>query len=129
LCENFRSVVLKHVPREQNMEANDLAQAASGYKPIDDAEIGDLDAGDWRKPIVDYLKEPSKSVPRKLKLKAMKFVLLDDSLYYRTLKGVKLKCLDMEEAKVVMCEVHEGICGTHQSAHKMKWLIRRTGYF
>lgn len=28
-----------------------------------------------------------------------------------------------------MCEVHDGICGTHQSAHKMKWLIRRAGYF
>ena len=26
-------------------------------------------------------------------------------------------------------EVHEGICGTHQSAYKMKWLLRRTGYF
>ncbi len=28
-----------------------------------------------------------------------------------------------------MGEVHEGICGTHQSAHKMKWLLRCTGYF
>jgi hypothetical protein len=26
-------------------------------------------------------------------------------------------------------EVHEGACGTHQSAHKMKWLIRRSGYY
>jgi hypothetical protein len=24
-----------------------------------------------------------------------------------------------------MAEVHEGICGTHQSAPKMKWLLRR----
>ena len=28
-----------------------------------------------------------------------------------------------------MGEVHEGICGAHQSAYKMKWIIRRTGYF
>ena len=40
-----------------------------------------------------------------------------------------LKCLNQEEAKVLMGEVHEGICGDHQSAHKMKWIIRRTGYF
>ena len=26
-------------------------------------------------------------------------------------------------------EVHEGICGAHQSAYKMKWVIRRFGYF
>jgi hypothetical protein len=28
-----------------------------------------------------------------------------------------------------MGEVHEGICGTHQSAPKMKWLLRRCGFY
>jgi hypothetical protein len=28
-----------------------------------------------------------------------------------------------------MGEVHEGICGTHQSAHKMKWLLRHAGFY
>jgi transposase InsO family protein len=28
-----------------------------------------------------------------------------------------------------MREVHEGICGTHQSAHKMKWLLHRAGFY
>jgi hypothetical protein len=28
-----------------------------------------------------------------------------------------------------MAEVHEGICGTHQSAPKMKWLLRRSGFY
>jgi hypothetical protein len=27
-----------------------------------------------------------------------------------------------------MGEVHEGICGTHQSVPKMKWLLRRAGF-
>ena len=43
--------------------------------------------------------------------------------------GVLLKCLNQEEAKVLMGEVHEGICGAHQSAYKMKWIIRMSGYF
>ena len=38
-------------------------------------------------------------------------------------------CLNQEEAKVLMGEVHEGICEAHQSAYKMKWIIRRTEYF
>ena len=38
-------------------------------------------------------------------------------------------CLNQEEPKVLMGEVHEGICGAHQSAYKMKWIIRRTEYF
>jgi hypothetical protein len=28
-----------------------------------------------------------------------------------------------------MGEVHEGICGTHQSTHKMKWLLHRAGFY
>ena len=35
---------------------------------------------------------------------------------------------DADQARVVMGEVHEGICGTHQSALKMKWLLRRAGF-
>ena len=55
--------------------------------------------------------------------------MLDDQLYYKTLDGVLLKYLNQEEARVLMGEVHEGICGAHQSAYKMKWVIRRYGYF
>jgi hypothetical protein len=28
-----------------------------------------------------------------------------------------------------MGEVHEGLCGVHQSAHKMKWTLRRAGLY
>jgi hypothetical protein len=28
-----------------------------------------------------------------------------------------------------MGDVHEGICVTHQSAHKMKWLLHRAGFY
>jgi hypothetical protein len=28
-----------------------------------------------------------------------------------------------------MAEVYEGICGTHQSAPKMKWLLRRSSFY
>ncbi|WVZ58281.1 hypothetical protein U9M48_008564 [Paspalum notatum var. saurae] len=53
--------------------------------------------------------------------------LLDDET--RTLEGLLLKCLGPSEALKVMHDVHEGVCGTHQSAHKMKWLIRRSRYY
>ena len=88
-----------------------------------------IEAEDWRARLIEYLKDPFQKTSKKLRYKAMKYVLLDDRLYYRTIEGILLKCLNQEEAKVVMCEVHEGICGTHQSAYKMKWLLRRAGYF
>ena len=89
----------------------------------------ELTADDWRKKIVDYLKDPSKKVDRKVRFQAIKYVLLEEELYYRTIDGVLLKCIDKEEAKVLMGEIHEGVYGSHQSAYKMKWVIRRNGYF
>ena len=88
-------------------------------------EVSTIAADDWRYDVFCYLKDPSQSASRKLRYKALRYVLLDDELYYRTIDGVLLKCLSADQAKVVMGEVHEGICGTHQSAHKIKWLLRR----
>jgi hypothetical protein len=53
----------------------------------------------------------------------MKYVLIGDDMFYRTLEGLLLKCLGLIESNRLLHEVHEGTCGTHQSAHKMKWLI------
>ena len=50
-------------------------------------------------------------------------------MYYKTINGVLLKYLSQDEARVLMGEVHEGICKSHQPAYKMKWVIRRSGYF
>ena len=59
---------------------------------------------------------------------AFKYILIDDELYRRTTEDVLLKCLDSDQARVAMGEVHEGICGT-LSAPKMKWLLRRAGFY
>ena len=56
-------------------------------------------------------------------------MLLEGELYYLTVDGVLLRCLDREEAKVLMGEIHEGVCGSHQSAFKMKWISEETGIF
>ncbi len=123
LMDGFRLVTLKHVSREQNVEANDLAQEASGYKPMlkdVEIEVATKSADDWRYDVYQYLQNPSQSASRKLRYKALKYTLLDDEFYYRTIDGVLLKCLSADQAKVAIGEVHEGICGTHQSAHKMK---------
>ena len=40
---------------------------------------------------------------------AFKYVLIDDELYRRTAKDLLLKCLDSDQARVAMGEIHEGI--------------------
>jgi hypothetical protein len=128
--KSFQFVILQHIPREHNEEANRLAQSASGYKESQDVfakEVctfgSDLAEDDWRKEIVDYLENPSRKVSWKLWYKAIKFVLLDGCLFYKSLDGVLLQCFGQEEAKKMMSEVHDGLCGAHQSAYRMKWVI------
>jgi hypothetical protein len=56
-------------------------------------------------------------------------VLHNDELYRRTAEDLLLKCLKSDQVRVAMGEVHEGICGMHQLALKMKWLLRRDGFY
>jgi hypothetical protein len=75
---------------------------------------------DWRTPLRECITELGKIMDRKVRRQALKYTVIDGELYRRTIDGVLLKCLD---------EVHEGMCGTHQSAHKMKWMLKRAGFF
>jgi hypothetical protein len=103
--EEFKKLTIEHVPKFYNSDANRLAQHASGYQPMEGVMTLELAADDWRKEIADYLKDPSKRVDRKIRFQATKYVLLERELYYRTIDGVLLRCLDREEAKVLMGEV------------------------
>jgi ribonuclease HI len=126
----FRYINFYWIPRARNAEANDLAQLASGYKTDGSShQVYLLDQGDWRADIFNYLKDSARGAPKRIRYKAMRYVLIGDDMFYRTLEGLLLKCLGPIESNRLLHEVHEGTCGTHQSAHKMKWLIRRSGYY
>jgi hypothetical protein len=84
---------------------------------------------DWRVELLECSNEPGKIKDRKVRCHALKYVVVNNMLCHRTLDGVILKCLSTEEDKVAMGEVHGGMCGTHESAHKMRWTLRRTGVY
>jgi hypothetical protein len=87
------------------------------------------DPNDWRTPLVRYLENPGHIANRKVQRQALKYVMLDNILYHRIIDGLLLKYLGSDQSKIAMGEVHEGICGTHQLAHKMKWLLRRARFY
>jgi ribonuclease HI len=132
LTAQFRYINFYWIPRARNSEANDLAQMALGYKAVADKinlQVHLLDQGDWRADIFNYLKDSARGAPKRICYKAIRYVLIEDDMFYRTLEGLLLKCLGLVASNQLLHEVHEGTCGTHQSAHKMKWLIRRSGYY
>ena len=70
--------------------------------------------------MLKYLRDPSAKINKGVWRSAFKYVLPNDELYRRTAEDLLLKCSGSDQARVAMGEVHEGICGMHQSALKMK---------
>ncbi|CAN6678906.1 unnamed protein product [Malus baccata var. baccata] len=146
-------ISVNHIPRGSNLAANEMAQLASGV-PMQERKYGidveiqtrnlpsivdrgfsldvmalETEMEDWRTPIIQHLKNPSSPISKKNRQQATKYVLWTKSLLRKTPDGLLLKCLGQEESMRVMAEVHEGICGAHQAGTKMRWLLRRYGYF
>jgi hypothetical protein len=72
---------------------------------------------------------PSAKIDKGVRRSTFKYVLHNDELYRRTAEDLLLMCLGSDQAKVAMGEVHEDICGRHQSAPKMKWLLCRADFY
>jgi hypothetical protein len=88
-----------------------------------------IDPDDWRRALVRYLENSGHIADRKVQRQTLKYVVLDNTLYRRTIDGLLVKYLGSDQSKIAMGEVHERIYGTHQSAHKMKWLLHRAGFY
>ncbi|XP_068338927.1 uncharacterized protein [Pyrus communis] len=84
---------------------------------------------DWRSIIIQYLEDPFFPTSKNNRQQAAKYVLWEKNLLRKTPDGLLLKCLGQDESMIVMGEVHEGIYGAHQAETKMRWLLRRYGYF
>jgi hypothetical protein len=66
---------------------------------------------------------------RSLKLKSIKFYILNKNLYGRDLVGILLKCLDENESKQVTTDMHRGDSGGHQHWKATTLKILRAGYY
>ncbi|XP_058217478.1 uncharacterized protein LOC131328562 [Rhododendron vialii] len=137
LMQDFDNVTIKHVSRSMNTEANSLAQASTGLKrrglglevftsDFTGEESDDEPENDWRTPLISFLKRPHHRASRKVRRRAISYILIGDELYKKSPEDdLRLTCLGHPEAIRVISEVHEGVYGAHQSEIKMRWLIRR----
>jgi hypothetical protein len=83
----------------------------------------------WYKDVIYFLQElrPPNSLQRSkaraLKLKAVRYCLIDQVLYWKDPLGVILKCMSPPEAEMIVAEFHSGLCGGHHfwraTAHKI----------
>ena len=66
---------------------------------------------------------------RKVKKRAARFMILNNTLYKRGFSMPYLKCVDEEEAKYILEEIHEGVCRDHASPRSLVSKVIRASYF
>ena len=57
----------------------------------------------------------------------MGFFLNGGVLYKKDKDQILIRCVDANEAKKIVHEIHETVCGTHVSGHMMARQIMRAG--
>nr|POE58897.1 gypsy retrotransposon integrase-like protein 1 [Quercus suber] len=146
LIKKFEEVSFVQIPREENMEADALAKEASAIEAVDEVDeiqyMPSIDIPEvqqmegrpsWMTPIVSYLKDgrlpEEKDEARKLRVRAARYVLMDEILYKRGFSQPYLRCLAPDEANYTIREIHEGACGNHSRARSLVHKIVRAGYY
>ena len=176
IAATFDFFQLNQVPREENTEADALANLGSALRippetmiPIvhlmipaieDPNHQSDLTTQDpenqvsaimdpstsnpsmqdptnssrsWTEPIREYLLNGT--IPREEKnerafrIKTSRFTMIQGTLYKKSMAGPYLRCLEDNEAKEVLKDIHEGDCGNHTGGRSLCSEILRTGYF
>ena len=87
----------------------------------------------WMTLIVIYLKDrrlpEDKDEARKLRIRAVKYVLIDEVLYKWGFSQPYLRCLAPNESNYVLREIHEGACGNHSGAKALVHKVIHAGYY
>ncbi|XP_040948608.1 uncharacterized protein [Gossypium hirsutum] len=139
LIKEFDDITFRYLPREENQMADALATLATmikvnkqeDMKPIQmsiyeaPAHCGNIDVEEekdnhpWYQDMLRYVKnqeypdQAAENEKRTLRRLASDYVLDGEILYKRGKDQVLLRCVDSVEAKQILEEVHNGVCGTH----------------
>ena len=89
--------------------------------------------GSWMTPIISFLEDghllQDVEEARKVKKRVAKFMILNDTLYKKGFSIPYLKCVDEEEAKNILEEIHEEVCRDHVGLRCLVSKVVRTDYF
>ncbi|KAE8681343.1 Detected protein of unknown function [Hibiscus syriacus] len=103
LLEEFDEVTFHYVPREENQMADALATLASAFKVGGKSEMMSIDMQSYEYPAHCYQIEEVKDTKPWM---AAGYVLDREVLYKKSHNQVLLRCIDAEEAKMIMEEIY-----------------------
>ena len=87
----------------------------------------------WMTLIVSFLQDgrlpQDAEEAKKIKKRVVRFTILNDTLYKRGFSMPYLKCVDEDEAKYILEEIHEEVCRDHVGPRSLVSKVIRTSYF
>ncbi|XP_059436570.1 uncharacterized protein LOC132169570 [Corylus avellana] len=146
----FKKFCIVKIPRPENETVDRLARTASTVdgETEDETPIQILPQSsitemvsvstaetipDWQLEIVEYLEKgvlPSdRKLATQLRIRAMRFTMVNGTLYKRGFMLPLLKCVSKVEGNYILGEIHEGICGSHSRARIMAHKTVRAGFY
>jgi len=149
LLQYFSSVKMEHVRREHNSGADLSSKLASTKKknhhhsvvqqmvetPSVTEKEENCDAIEveecWYEPIRNYLLtgECSDRDLCSMEVKSSRYTLVGDDLYRRGYSRPLLKCITQSQAKYLLEELHQEICGLHSGVITTMARVLRAGYY
>ncbi|XP_070007311.1 uncharacterized protein [Nicotiana sylvestris] len=151
LCQRFRSVEFRHIPRIHNEIADALATLASMLHHPDKAYVDpvyiqvhdqhaycnvveeEIDGKPWFHDIKEYIRlgvypvHATDDQKRTIRRLASGFFLSGGILYKSTPDLGLLRCIDAKEASTIMAEVHSGVYRPHMNGYVLAKKILRAG--
>nr|GEV60393.1 reverse transcriptase domain-containing protein [Tanacetum cinerariifolium] len=151
LVSGFTTFSISQVPRSKNKKADALSKIASTSFPylskqvlvevletksITGKEVTAVikeEGPTWMTELVDYLKKGilpgDEKEPRKLRIKARKYELMEGVLYKQSFLTPWLRCVEPLQAEYVTREIHEGSCSMHARPWSVVAKAARLGYY
>ncbi|KAG8498572.1 hypothetical protein CXB51_004858 [Gossypium anomalum] len=127
LLKEFDDITFNYLPRDENQMADALVTLASMIKANKEEEMSPIQMSVYKAPASCCNLEVEEKDDNPWL--ACDYVLDGDVLYKRRKDQVLLRCVDAVEAKLILEEVHEGVCGTHTNGFTMARQIMRFGYY
>ena len=148
---SFAAWKLEHIPRDSNERVDALAvvavsiliketvflpiyyQLASFIATDQISQIDETSPSSWLTHILYYLSSgelPNNRIEaHKVRVQATLFSLVNRQLYKRSLDKPYLKCLTAQQGQYILAELHEGVCGNHQSSRTLAHKVYTQGYY
>ena len=87
----------------------------------------------WMDPIIMNLLHgdlpDNKNEAGNLPIRATRYALIGNHLYRKSFTGPYLRCLNSEDARRLLKEIHEGICGNHSRGRSLAHKALTAGYY